>query len=872
MEISRKNPLDDFELLQRIGSGTYGDVYKARMMRTNELAAVKVIKIEPGDDFSIIQQEILVMKDCKHPNIVRYFGSYLRREKLWIAMEYCGGGSLQDIYHMTGSLTEAQIAYVCKETLTGLAYMHGLRKMHRDIKGANILLTDNGDVKLADFGVSAQITATISKRKSFIGTPYWMAPEVAAVERKGGYDYQCDIWAVGITAIELAELQPPMFDLHPMRALFLMSKSNFVPPKLKDKHKWSANLHSFVKMSLTKNPKRRPTAQKLLEHPLFGDTQGLTSQLMRDLIEKVRNTNPASFRPVDDEEDNIELSVPDKKIPSKVTSKHKDRPTSEIDLEGVKSALPIQQPKVNNDMGNSHYQGGNWSPQEQEDPSSKKSLLASVAEELERRGHTQEASKFGEADRQPPQSQASAGRGSENEEPPPLPPKQRNTVQFNLPKSGENATRQEANNSVRQPGKKPIPPPKPKPNGRAPTTNGENLNEIPEDQQPPVVPPRRIRNEFMPKASDQPPARMTNGIPITPKVTMGAGFSKVFNECPLIIYCSASWVHPETRDQIILFGCEEGIYSLNTAQIHEGVMDQIFQRRTTWLYVINNVMMSLSGKSNLYQHNLLAIIDKNPHRFHMPSRFGDKLQRIPDKLVPRKFALSHKVPDTKGCSKCCVVLNPYNSHKYLCGAVPNGVVLLQWYEPMNKFLQVKVFECTLPEDLKVFEMLVRPDADLPIVCVGVARGRDRKHLSFDFINLNSTSSWFVEHPPEEKLLEVVAVSQLERDTVLVCFDRDVKVVNLNGRPKSCKRLATELHFDFRVDSLVVLQDSVLAFYKHGMQGRSFRSNEVTQEICDNSKLFTLLGSDKLIVLKSYPTNDPTAPCNIYLLTGHANMV
>lgn len=162
----------------------------------------------PGDDFAIIQQEILMMKDCKHPNIIAYYGSYLRRDKLWICMEYCGGGSLQDIYHskfceiwkldrvsvrrrssnyfmignlstpVTGPLSEIQIAYMCRETLLGLSYLHEKGKMHRDIKGANILLTENGDVKLADFGVSAQITATINKRKSFIGTPYWMAPEV----------------------------------------------------------------------------------------------------------------------------------------------------------------------------------------------------------------------------------------------------------------------------------------------------------------------------------------------------------------------------------------------------------------------------------------------------------------------------------------------------------------------------------------------------------------------------------------------------------------------------------------------------------------------------------------------------------------------
>ncbi|MGH0141486.1 UNVERIFIED_CONTAM: hypothetical protein FKN15_021453 [Acipenser sinensis] len=240
------------------------------------------------------------MKDCKHSNIVAYFGSYLRRDKLWISMEYCGGGSLQDIYHVTGPLSESQIAYVSRETLQGLNYLHSKGKMHRDIKGANILLTDNGYVKLADFGVSAQITATLAKRKSFIGTPYWMAPEVAAVERKGGYNQLCDIWAVGITAIELAELQPPMFDLHPMRALFLMTKSNFQPPKLKDKIKWTNNCHHFVKMALIKNPKKRPTAEKLLQHPFV--TQPLSRTLAIELLDKANNPDHNTFHDFDDDD------------------------------------------------------------------------------------------------------------------------------------------------------------------------------------------------------------------------------------------------------------------------------------------------------------------------------------------------------------------------------------------------------------------------------------------------------------------------------------------------------------------------------------------------------------------------------------------
>ncbi|MEQ2177764.1 Mitogen-activated protein kinase kinase kinase kinase 5, partial [Goodea atripinnis] len=204
--------------------------------------------------------------------------------------------------------------------------------------GANILLTDNGDVKLADFGVAAKITATIAKRKSFIGTPYWMAPEVAAVEKNGGYNQLCDIWAVGITSIELAELQPPMFDLHPMRALFLMSKSSFQPPKLKDKNKWSAAFHNFVKVSLTKNPKKRPTAEKLLLHVFVAQT-GLTRRLAVDLLDKMNNPdNHQNYGEVDD--DDLEpLSVVRHTIRSINKHPKVERTRSEIDCKFTQSQM-----------------------------------------------------------------------------------------------------------------------------------------------------------------------------------------------------------------------------------------------------------------------------------------------------------------------------------------------------------------------------------------------------------------------------------------------------------------------------------------------------------------------------------------------------
>jgi serine/threonine protein kinase len=177
-------------------------------------------------------------------------------------MEYCGGGSVSDICNILESgLREDQIALVCREALKGLHYLHSVHKIHRDIKGGNILLTDAGDVKLADFGVSAQLFSTFSKRNTFVGTPYWMAPEVI---QENTYDGKADIWSLGITAIEMAEIVPPNSDVHPMRVLFMIPRDP--PPRLQDKKAWSLLFHQFLKDCLVKDPNKRPTAEKLLQH------------------------------------------------------------------------------------------------------------------------------------------------------------------------------------------------------------------------------------------------------------------------------------------------------------------------------------------------------------------------------------------------------------------------------------------------------------------------------------------------------------------------------------------------------------------------------------------------------------------------------
>ncbi|XP_063995841.1 mitogen-activated protein kinase kinase kinase kinase 5 isoform X15 [Diachasmimorpha longicaudata] len=823
-DISRRNPQDDYELIQRIGSGTYGDVYKAKRLSMNDLAAIKVIKLEPGDDFAIIQQEILMMKDCKHPNIIAYYGSYLRRDKLWICMEYCGGGSLQDIYHITGPLTEIQIAYMCRETLLGLAYLHDMGKMHRDIKGANILLTEAGDVKLADFGVSAQITATINKRKSFIGTPYWMAPEVAAVERKGGYNQLCDIWACGITAIELAELQPPMFDLHPMRALFLMSKSSFKPPTLKDRDKWSPIFHNFVKVALTKNPKKRPTAAKLLAHGFF--QEDMSKRLALELLQKVSNPSHM-FTELDADDDG---AVPN--VPQRIASRHtaaRATPKNFVSQLDSDDQINLESGTIRGSTPSSQPDGSNpvWDIMD---------IMNNVKTVHNCDVHPDcgIGTAFDDV-----QEKATLPLGETS-----------NECELHHGYYGNLAGEKEESGD-----------------GENPSMEPDLLSDT-----PPVPPRRRDRKRHTP------PRPTSNGLPPTPKVHMGACFSKVFNGCPLRIHCTASWIHPDTRDQHLLIAAEEGIYNLNLNEIHETAIDQLYPRRTIWMYVIKDVLMSLSGKTpQLYRHDLLAMQSKQSHRFSL------HMNKIPERLVPRKFALTTKVPDTKGCGKCCVGRNPYNGYKYLCGAMPAGIFLMQWYDPLNKFMLLKHFECPLPSPLNVFEMVITPEMEYPMVCVSVKQAYQQNKLKLDLINMNSGASWFHSDEledidgsatviPRRENLQVINVTQFDKDSILVCHDNVVKFVNLQGKPRTSKKQLSELQFNFQIESIICLPDSVLAFHKHGMQGRSYKNGEITQEISDPSRTYRLLGSDKVVMLESHlvhsGTLTETEGADLYILAGH----
>uniref|UniRef100_A0A8C9NB31 non-specific serine/threonine protein kinase n=1 Tax=Serinus canaria TaxID=9135 RepID=A0A8C9NB31_SERCA len=275
---SPTDPAGIFELVELVGNGTYGQVYKGRHVKTGQLAAIKVMDVT-GDEEEEIKQEINMLKKYSHHrNIATYYGAFIKKnppgmdDQLWLVMEFCGAGSVTDLIKNTkgNTLKEEWIAYICREILRGLSHLHQHKVIHRDIKGQNVLLTENAEVKLVDFGVSAQLDRTVGRRNTFIGTPYWMAPEVIACDENpdATYDFKSDLWSLGITAIEMAEGAPPLCDMHPMRALFLIPRNP--APRLKSK-KWSKKFQSFIESCLVKNHSQRPTTEQLMKHPFIRD-------------------------------------------------------------------------------------------------------------------------------------------------------------------------------------------------------------------------------------------------------------------------------------------------------------------------------------------------------------------------------------------------------------------------------------------------------------------------------------------------------------------------------------------------------------------------------------------------------------------------
>lgn len=255
-------PAEEYHVETFLGRGSFGEVFRARSLKSGQTVALKVIDLDEAGDIDELIKEIHFLSHIRSKYLTRHYETFLQETKMWIVLEYCGGGSCSDLLKVFGKLDEDVTAYVMRDVLLGLEYLHAQKKVHRDIKLANILLTDRGEIKLADFGVSGEMSLTRTKRNTMVGTPYWMAPEVIQRTTKG-YGTKADIWSAGITAIELVTGRPPYSSMDPMKALFEIPKRK--PPALNGK-RHTANIKDFVRYCLVKSPSQRPSASTLLHH------------------------------------------------------------------------------------------------------------------------------------------------------------------------------------------------------------------------------------------------------------------------------------------------------------------------------------------------------------------------------------------------------------------------------------------------------------------------------------------------------------------------------------------------------------------------------------------------------------------------------
>ncbi|CAH8459658.1 unnamed protein product [Schistosoma bovis] len=994
--VKPNDPKEEYKILAPIGSGTYGDVFKAVHRERRTLVAVKVMKIDLKDDIRSICQEIHTLRECRHPNIVQFYGSYLRNNKLWICMEYCGGQSMQDIYLYTRRpLEEDCIAFVSRETLQGLNFMHNRGRIHRDIKGANILLTDDGHVKVADFGVAAQLNTSIAKRTTLIGTPYWMAPEVASIESRGsGYDGKCDIWGVGITAIEYAELQPPMFDLDPRKALQILGSRNYKPPSLQDRHKWSPLFHSFIKCCLIKAERRRPDAATMLTHNFVTNphlSTLLTQRLLcyrRQLESSVKNTyshgdtgisssnkkNPppgGNFIPPDNHEPPV--SFPGMPISVRQEEYFKSLRVNDLPVSHGNDAsvpvhfVPSQQLIIEREPERfpSVQIQSSLSCSDLADLSYNSDLLSEVMDAFEKRRSGVDfrasqsidgfdVSRIDNKIKLNNESQNDtsiiqpniplAPRSRSKRRAPPPPPLQPSSTALNVittnnttstttnknnmcssldqiinlstldigsnisktdklyingisAPSHENHVKETSNDITLNYNIKIIREDSMSNNENGNDDNGNetgkynssvsinhngqlsssiNDNDKTLTPAPPRPPPPKLNNNHTGVTSLPTPLRnskqnddsskhisrqhqleMGIGLPPTPKVHMGACFMQIFEGCPLKVNSTATWVNPETLSQIILFGTNDGIYYLDLVNLADGTLELLVPRRCLWLFVFKDTMMSISGQHpQLFSHNLISL---------MKSRTSQT------RFLHKRFQPTVKVPDTRGCYIATVVRNQFKGMKYLCGAIDKSILVMEWYNPRNTFIEVKRVEVPcMPNPLLNFDLIINPNQTLPTVCLGVSSTPDPLVYKLHLVNLNenSNSSWYTNPCRFEDQLQVIKVVQLDTRSLLICFPTHATMVNMNGRVLVSRdgRIA-KFPFDTTVDSIVRLHDSVLAFHTHGLRGIDF-FGRVTQDIDDDKHVYRLLGSDRNIVVESRPSDNPMSNSNLLILVGH----
>ncbi|XP_074531551.1 STE20-like serine/threonine-protein kinase isoform X2 [Halichoeres trimaculatus] len=317
------NPEEIWDIIGELGDGAFGKVFKAQNKQNGTLAAAKVIDTKTEDELEDYMVEIDILASCNHHHIVKLLDAFYYEGKLWILIEFCAGGAVDAIMlELERPLTEPQIRVVCRQTLEALCYLHENKVIHRDLKAGNILLSLDGEVKLADFGVSAKNTKTLQRRDSFIGTPYWMAPEVVMCEtsKDRPYDYKADIWSLGVTLIELAQIEPPNHEMNPMRVLLKIAKSE--PPTLMHPSRWSPEFKDFLRKALDKNVDNRWSSAQLIQHPFVSsvtDCKPLRELIAEAKAEVTEELEDSKEEEEEDEPDTPHAAPGHKRAPSDVS-------------------------------------------------------------------------------------------------------------------------------------------------------------------------------------------------------------------------------------------------------------------------------------------------------------------------------------------------------------------------------------------------------------------------------------------------------------------------------------------------------------------------------------------------------------------------
>lgn len=293
--VNSNDPSSLFRIILKAGQGASGEVYLAESLIPGERGkkvAIKQMDLQAQPRKELIINEILVMKDSQHDNIVNFLDSYLRgNNDLLVIMEYMEGGSLTEVIDNNEcKLNEKQIATICHETLKGLQFLHKKHIIHRDIKSDNVLLDARGNVKITDFGFCAKLTDQRSKRATMVGTPYWMAPEVV---KQKEYDEKVDVWSLGIMTIEMIEGEPPYLNEEPLKALYLIATNG--TPKLKKPELLSNSIKKFLSICLCVDVKFRASTDELLQHSFIQYKSGKITDLA-PLLEWKRNQNAEEFQ------------------------------------------------------------------------------------------------------------------------------------------------------------------------------------------------------------------------------------------------------------------------------------------------------------------------------------------------------------------------------------------------------------------------------------------------------------------------------------------------------------------------------------------------------------------------------------------------